>query len=634
MTTTTSADGKIGIKDRIHFLALLPQAGWGCLSLLLGLQLLECVMPSALSVTMAWITTGISGSTQAALLTRTALPLAAFALVLVLSHAAETFIIPAQYIVKMRIDGKRRAQVAQLFADYPTLEVLEDEGVQELIRIAKAEPRNWTERTPGDGALAQLTMCMGLVGTATSCAVLAHFELWIVPCLLITSGLMRVVLARNGTLFLREWRRGIGEGRKAEVWSNMLTVPAVGKEVRIFGFIGIAAARARRHTLAMFQPTWQVAVRNMRVQWMRFVLVISGLGLCYGLVADETARGRNSVAVETAVLLAAWSIYLALNGYDARAVLGALSGERAFTQLRSRLRPAGTTPKVVPMYDGRREHGVATMERTRPPLVRFESIGFRYPNGSAPVFDDLNLQIMPGELLAIVGLNGAGKSTLIKLLAGLYRPDSGSIFADELDVWAEGIENWRSRIAVVFQEFARLHLSLEENITLGRASNAAARDNRSERPLDRAIAKSGLSRLIEQLPDGVATQVSRSRTKGVDLSGGQWQQVVLARALYATAIGAQVIVLDEPTAHLDVRSEHEVFGRLTEERGDTTVVLISHRLSTVRYADRIVLLENGRIVESGSHDELMHYDGGYARMFRSQAERFAGAERQPVEEPA
>lgn len=613
------------MKDRVRLLAHLPQAGWGCLTVLIVLQLLDCVMPSAMSLAMAWITTGVSGGAQAGVLARTAIPLLAFGLVLILSHAGEGFSGPAQYVAKMRIDGRRRAQLAKLFAEYPTLEVLEDEDVQELIRLAKAEPRNWTERTPGDGALAQLRMCMGLVGMASSCVVLAYYNLWFVPCLLITSGLIQVVQARSSVLLMQTWRDGVGEGRRAEVWSKMLTAPALGKEVRIFGFVDIAAARARHHALAMYGPSWRVTVGTMRMQWTKFVLVMAGLGLCYGLVADDTAHGRVSVAVETAVLLAAWSVCRAFTGYDARAVVGALPGERSFTDLSSRLTGAGRDGDDAASPAGRGLQGPVTPspQRTRPPVVRFEDIGFRYPNAATPVFDGLSLEIAPGELLAIVGLNGAGKSTLIKLLAGLYRPAAGSITADGADIWAAGIDQWRSRIAVVFQEFARLHLSLEENVTLGRGSTGSASDPVPRAAFAQAVDKAGLRALIDRLPDGAETMLSRSRTNGVDLSGGQWQQVVLARALYATATGARVIVLDEPTAHLDVRSEHEVFARLSSQRGDTTVVLISHRLSTVRQADRIVLLEHGRIVESGSHDELMRNDGGYARMFRTQAERFA-----------
>jgi ABC-type multidrug transport system fused ATPase/permease subunit len=262
-----------------------------------------------------------------------------------------------------------------------------------------------------------------------------------------------------------------------------------------------------------------------------------------------------------------------------------------------------------------------------PPLVELRDVRFRYPGTDRLVLDDLELTVRPGELLALVGLNGAGKSTLIKLLAGLYRPESGTVTADGEDIWALGPDAWRERISVVFQDFVRYHLSARENITLGRASRPV-----DEAALVGAVREAGLSAVIDRLPEGLSTPLARDRTGGVDLSGGQWQQVVLARALYAVHTGARLLVLDEPTAHLDVRSEMELFGRLAGRAGDTSIVLISHRLSTVRHADRIVLLDGGRITESGTHEELLAQGGQYARMFSIQAERFRRGYDDRVEE--
>ena len=243
-------------------------------------------------------------------------------------------------------------------------------------------------------------------------------------------------------------------------------------------------------------------------------------------------------------------------------------------------------------------------------------LGKSYPNGHR-VFSDLSFALKPRDRLALLGRNGQGKSTLIKMLAGLYEPDRGRITADGVDIATLGPVAWRRRIAVVFQDFVRYHLSAADNVALG---NAAV-------PVDRAAVRAaardaGLTEVLDRLPDGWDTPLARTRTGGVDLSGGQWQQVVLARALYAVRTGARLLVLDEPTAHLDVRTEFEVFERLAAHKGDASVVLISHRLSTVRQADRIVLLEGGRVVESGTHERLMAAGGRYAEMFTIQADRF------------
>jgi ABC-type multidrug transport system fused ATPase/permease subunit len=180
-----------------------------------------------------------------------------------------------------------------------------------------------------------------------------------------------------------------------------------------------------------------------------------------------------------------------------------------------------------------------------------------------------------------------------------------------------GPDAWRRRIAVVFQDFVRYHLSARDNVALG---NAVVEPDLAA--VAEAARHAGFDEVVERLPGGWGTPLARTRTGGVDLSGGQWQQVALARALYAVRTGCRLLVLDEPTAHLDVRTERDVFARLAAHRGDASVVLISHRLSTVRQADRIVLLSGGRITASGTHDELMAAGGEYAAMFEIQARRF------------
>jgi ABC-type multidrug transport system fused ATPase/permease subunit len=343
------------------------------------------------------------------------------------------------------------------------------------------------------------------------------------------------------------------------------------------------------------------------VQDALIVLAVCGLPLSvvYGLVAAGTAGGHHSVAAETAVLSAGYSVYLMVGTvFNLRIIEGTLPSVRALADLRTALADAGLAgtgpPQRAPGASG------------EPLAVLIEGLCFSYPGSERQILRDLNLEIRPGELLAIVGLNGAGKSTLIKLLAGLYRPSGGSITAGGSDIFTD-LAGWRRQISVVFQDFARYQLSARDNVTLMPADAAA---------LAAAARESGLEEVLGELPAGWDTPLARSRTGGVDLSGGQWQQVVLARALYAVHRGAWLLVLDEPTAHLDVRTEFEVFQRLAARARGISVVLISHRLSTVRQADRIVLLDGGRVTESGRHDELIELDGAYAAMFALQAERF------------
>jgi ATP-binding cassette subfamily B protein len=249
--------------------------------------------------------------------------------------------------------------------------------------------------------------------------------------------------------------------------------------------------------------------------------------------------------------------------------------------------------------------------------IRFERVRFRYPHGQADIFQDLDLEIPVGRSVAIVGTNGAGKTTLIKLLTGMYEPTEGRIAIDGVDLRQIPMDAWRRRIAVIFQDFVRYELSAAENIGLGGPETA-----RERATVERAARRSGALDIVKSLPAGWDTILSKEYQAGTDLSGGQWQRIALARALFAVEAGAEVLVLDEPTAALDIRAEVELFDRFLELTAGLTTILISHRFSTVRRADLIYVLEAGQVVERGSHDELMAMNGRYARMFRFQLDRF------------
>jgi ABC-type multidrug transport system fused ATPase/permease subunit len=243
--------------------------------------------------------------------------------------------------------------------------------------------------------------------------------------------------------------------------------------------------------------------------------------------------------------------------------------------------------------------------------IRFRNLTFAYPGG-ARVLDGFDLTIPAGSSVAIVGQNGAGKTTLAKLLCRLYDPQSGSIEIDGIDVRELSLDSWRDRITAVFQDFIRFELPLRDNVAPG-----GAPDDVVQIALESAGAKNLAS---------LDTVLARGYDGGTDLSGGQWQRVALARALCAVQLGAGVVLLDEPTAQLDVRGEAEIFDRILAATRHCTTILISHRFSTVRHADRICVLEHGRVIELGTHDELMAKGGRYRTMFDLQALRFAGVE--------
>jgi ATP-binding cassette subfamily B protein len=242
---------------------------------------------------------------------------------------------------------------------------------------------------------------------------------------------------------------------------------------------------------------------------------------------------------------------------------------------------------------------------------RFEGVGFRYPGAERWAVRELTFDLKAGEVLALVGENGAGKTTLVKLLARLYDPDEGRIVLDGHDLKDYDLFELRRNIGVIFQDFVRFHLTAADNIAVGRID---ARDDRER--IAKAAERSLADEVIAKLPEGYDQVIGKRFKTGIDLSGGEWQKIAIARAYMRDA---QVLILDEPTAALDARAEFEVFQRFKELSAGKTAVLISHRFSSVRMADRIVVLGDGRVEASGTHEQLLAQGGRYAELFELQA---------------
>jgi len=320
------------------------------------------------------------------------------------------------------------------------------------------------------------------------------------------------------------------------------------------------------------------------------------------LLASSAAGGRISLGAAVVYVQSAIGVSLIAFGGFSWALDGAAAPVAAVLRLRSAMAPKGALPLGT-----RSPAGLPARE------IRFRNVRFAYPGpGEAtPVLDGVDLTIPAGSSLAIVGQNGAGKTTLAKLLCRLYDAQSGVIEADGVDLRDLDLTAWRHRISAVFQDFIRFELPLRDNVAPSGAPDATIHE---------ALASAGASSLAE-----LDTVLSRAYAGGTDLSGGQWQRVALARALCGVKLGAGVVLLDEPTAQLDVRGEAEIFERILRETSHCTTILISHRFSTVRLADRICVLEHGKVIELGSHAELMALGGRYRTMFDLQAERFGEA---------
>jgi ATP-binding cassette subfamily B protein len=373
------------------------------------------------------------------------------------------------------------------------------------------------------------------------------------------------------------------------------------KEVKIFGLHGFLIGRYRELSTALYAANRKLAMS--RAGWGSLLTMLGTLGYyaAYAYIAWRTVRGEFSIGDLT---------FLAGSFRRLRQLLeGLLSGISnvagqalflddlySFFDIEPEIRsPANPAPFPQPIRVG----------------FVFEGVGFQYPGAERWAVRGLDFTLHAGEVLALVGENGAGKTTLVKLLARLYDPDEGRILLDGVDLREYDLDELRSNIGVIFQDFVRYHLTAGENIAVGRI------EARGDQARIEAAARSALAdEVIERLPGKYDQVVGRRFRNGVDLSGGEWQKVAIARAYMRDA---QLLILDEPTAALDARSEFEVFQRFKDLSEGKTAVLISHRFSSVRMADRILVLHEGRIEAQGSHAELLAQRGRYAELFELQA---------------
>jgi ATP-binding cassette subfamily B protein len=552
---------------------------------------LRGLLPAVFAVAMGWLVGTIQrGSTQAA-------PLALVGVVFVLMQV----LTPIHHAVGANLGSQTSAwlydQLTAACVRPPGMGHLENPALTSDLTMA----RDFDLGISGPPIFISMGFIANglveMVGGIASAIVLAGYAWW-APILLAGAWLATHWLLRESAVWFDRNTEEVRAAQRHADYAYRLAVDApAAKELRLFGLADWVVDRFRSRRRHLADLLWQATrLRERPVLWS-LLLVLGANIVVFWSMGSAAADGRLALGQLVTFATAAVSTSMIAFGGLSWALDGAAAPAAAVLRLNGAMELAGAL-----------EQGTRSAAGMPASEIRFRDVTFAYPTADEPVLAGFDLTIPAGSSLAIVGQNGAGKTTLAKLLCRLYDPQKGAIEVDGIDVRTFDLDGWRSRLTAVFQDFIRFELSLRDNV-----APTGAPDN----VIEPALAKAGAEGLAS-----LDTVLARGYPGGTDLSGGQWQRIALARALCAVGQGAGMVLLDEPTAQLDVRGEAEIFDRILDATRHTTTILISHRFSTVRHADRICVLEHGKVVELGTHDELMAAGGRYRTMFELQASRF------------
>jgi ATP-binding cassette subfamily B protein len=565
------------------------------------LTLAAGVLPAAMAWVGALIIDAVVAATRAAqpdgeiVMNRVFMLVAVEALIVAALSGAQRGISLCQALLRAQLGQRVNVMILDKALELELAQFEDSEFYDKLTRArreASSRPLSLVNRTFG--------LAQNLVSLLSFGVLLVRFSPWAVVVLVI-AGLPAFFAETkfSGDAFrLFRWRSP--ETRMQIYLETVLAREDNVKEVKLFGLGPLLLERYRDIFRRLYKRDRALAIR--RDTW-GFVLGLIGTVALYGAYAWIAVA-----AVASRITLGQMTMYLMLfrQGQAAvSAILSAIGGMYEDNLYLSTLYEYLETP-VERATDGQL-HGPLPDDG-----IRFEQVSFSYPGASQPALEGIDLHIHPGESLALVGENGSGKTTLIKLLTRLYRPDTGRILLDGMDLsqWDEGA--LRQRIGVIFQDFSRYQFLVGENIGVGDVRHFEDEDRWRE-----AAGKGMADAIVESLPSGYDTQLGKWFKDGQELSGGQWQKIALSRAFMREE--ADILVLDEPTAAMDAAAEARIFEHFRKLTRNRIAILISHRFSTVRMASQIVVIENGHIIERGSHDELMQLDGHYARLFLLQA---------------
>lgn len=592
-------------------LVLLPKASSRLCVGVVILVVLTALLPAALALAGGALVGSIGGATDAGWSSGPGRRLMATIGVVVALFVLEQLSAPALRSMAeslgRRVDGRLRIRVMDATLAPAGIAHLEDGDVVDL--VAEAQSVGTGQTTVGDAVVGMAVVTSNTLAAVLAAGVLAAFRWWLALGLFGVYVVMTLVRASQLRRTVAALRGNARRFRRSAYFRDLALTPGAAKELRLFGLGSWVGDRFGKEWSVAMAGFWRDRPAGRWVPPACGLVVGAGVAITYGFLGASAARGEITVGQLAMFAGAATGVAAVYNigmdnlniSYGTAAVPAALSLGDAVAQARFQL-PGTHSAEGLPGSG-----------------IRFEGVTFAYPGQSGRVFNHLDLEIPAGMSLAIVGPNGAGKTTLVKLLARLYDPTGGRILVDGIDLATLDPRAWQRQIAAIFQDFVHYQLSASDNVGFGALRRATDQD-----ALVAAAHRAGAAVVIDGLPAGWDTVLSRRTGGGVELSGGQWQRVALARALFAVDSGASVLILDEPTAALDVRAEAAFYDQFLELTAGITTVVISHRFSTVRRADHIVVIEDGRVSESGDHASLLTANGRYSHMFRLQAAHLDG----------
>jgi ATP-binding cassette subfamily B protein len=550
---------------------------------------------------------GLASAAGHSLLLALAVAGAAYALALLLGPAQGTLSTAIKWKLTYSMQGRLMAAVSRPVG----IAHLEDPRILDRLALARGKLINYY---PADAVMTLAAVASNRISGLLACMVLGTYRWWLGAGILAMWLAVRAPQRGIVTEQARMFNANVEVTRRSFYLQQLAWRPEGAKESRIFGLGGWLVERFREQWTIGMTASWN-ALRRLdgRVLGLSVVVLAAYAGATafLGVQAFQHEIALGTLAALLPMLVATNTVGdISWDDVDLAWMLEALP---RVDELEAEVRSARDADPVT---------GAIPVEDRPSREIRFSQVVFKYPGSDRAVFDSLNLTIPAGTSTAIVGVNGAGKTTLVKLLARLHDPTAGEITVDSVSLTQLRASEWQRRVAVVFEDFVHYPLSARDNVGFGAVEHESDMSGLTE-----AARSAGALPIVAALPKGWDTVLSRRYSGGVELSGGEWQRIALARALFATAHGAGVLVLDEPTAWLDARGEADFIDRFLDITRGLTTIVISHRFSTVRRADRICVLHAGKVVEEGDHASLLAADGKYARMFRVQAARFTDESR-------